>query len=46
MMEVTGTGRTEQAIHRMVVPHTIELNKMLREPFLMTTITLLHIIDS
>jgi hypothetical protein len=27
-MEVTGTGRTEQAIRRMVVPHTVELNKM------------------
>jgi len=28
VMEVTGTGRTEQAIRRMVVPHTVELNKM------------------
>ena len=27
-MEVTGSGRTEQAIRRMVVPHTFELNKM------------------
>jgi len=27
-MEVTGSGRTEQAIRRMVVPHTVELNKM------------------
>jgi hypothetical protein len=28
VMEVTGTGRTEQAIRRMVAPHTVELNKM------------------
>jgi len=28
MMDVTGTGRTEQAIRRMVVPHTVELNSM------------------
>ena len=27
-MEVTGTGRTEQAIRRMVVPHAVELNGM------------------
>jgi len=27
-MDVTGTGRTEQAIRRMVVPHTVELNNM------------------
>jgi hypothetical protein len=27
-MEVTGTGRTEQAIRRMVVPHAGELNAM------------------
>lgn len=27
-MEVTGTGRTEQAIRRMVVPHSVELNRM------------------
>jgi hypothetical protein len=27
-MEVTGTGRTEAAIRRMVVPHAGELNKM------------------
>jgi len=26
--DVTGSGRTEQAIRRMVVPHTVELNKM------------------
>jgi hypothetical protein len=28
VMEVTGTGRTEQAIRRMAVPHAAELNKM------------------
>ncbi len=28
MMEVTGIGRTEQAIRRMVVPHAVELNSM------------------
>jgi hypothetical protein len=27
-MDVTGSGRTEQAIRRMVVPHTVELNSM------------------
>ena len=27
-VEVTGTGRTEQAIRRMVGPHTVELNGM------------------
>lgn len=27
-MQVTGAGRTEQAIRRMVVPHAAELNKM------------------
>jgi hypothetical protein len=27
-MEVSGVGRTEEAIRRMVVPHTVELNKM------------------
>ena len=27
-MDVTGTGRTEQAIRRMVGPHSMELNKM------------------
>jgi len=27
-MDVTGTGRTEQAIRRMVVPHAAELNAM------------------
>jgi len=27
-MDVTGAGRTEQAIRRMVVPHTVELNSM------------------
>jgi hypothetical protein len=27
-MDVTGSGRTEQAIRRMVGPHTAELNKM------------------
>jgi len=27
-MEVSGIGRTEEAIRRMVVPHTVELNKM------------------
>ena len=27
-MEVTGIGQTEEAIRRMVVPHTVELNKM------------------
>jgi len=27
-MEVTGTGRTEGAIQRMVVPHMVELNAM------------------
>jgi len=27
-MEVTGSGRTEAAIRRMVVPHAGELNKM------------------
>jgi hypothetical protein len=27
-MNVTGTGRTEQAIHRMVMAHTTELNKL------------------
>ena len=27
-MSVTGTGRTEQAIHRMVMAHTAELNKL------------------
>ena len=27
-MDVTGTGRTEQAIRRMVVPHTVALNSM------------------
>jgi hypothetical protein len=27
-MEVTGAGRTEQAIRRMVVPHSVELNRM------------------
>lgn len=27
-MEVTGTGRTEGAIQRMVVPHVVELNAM------------------
>lgn len=27
-MNVTGTGRTEQAIHRMVMAHTAELNKL------------------
>jgi hypothetical protein len=28
VMDVTGTGRTEQAIRRMVGPHSMELNKM------------------
>jgi hypothetical protein len=28
VMDVTGAGRTEQAIRRMVGPHTAELNKM------------------
>ncbi len=27
-MDVTSAGRTEQAIRRMVVPHTVELNRM------------------
>jgi hypothetical protein len=27
-MEVTGTGRTEQAIRAMVVPHAVELDRM------------------
>jgi hypothetical protein len=27
-MEITGTGRTEQAIRAMVVPHTVELDRM------------------
>ena len=27
-MDVTGTGRTEQAIHAMVVPHAAELDRM------------------
>ncbi|HSB78329.1 MAG TPA: hypothetical protein VLM91_06060 [Candidatus Methylomirabilis sp.] len=27
-MDVTGTGRTEQAIHRMLMAHTVELNKL------------------
>jgi hypothetical protein len=27
-MEITGTGRTEQAIRAMVVPHAVELNRM------------------
>jgi hypothetical protein len=27
-MDVTGPGRTEQAIHRMVMAHTAELNKL------------------
>ncbi len=27
-MDVTGTGRTEDAIRRMVAPHTVELNAM------------------
>ena len=27
-MDVTASGRTEQAIRRMVVPHTVELNSM------------------
>ena len=27
-MEITGTGRTEQAIHAMVVPHAAELDRM------------------
>jgi hypothetical protein len=27
-MEVTGTGRTQEAIRRMVVPHAVELNQM------------------
>jgi hypothetical protein len=27
-MEITGTGRTEQAIHAMVVPHAVELDRM------------------
>jgi hypothetical protein len=27
-MDVTGAGRTEQAIRRMVAPHTVELNSM------------------
>jgi len=27
-MEITGTGRTEQAIRAMVVPHAIELDRM------------------
>ncbi len=30
-MEVTAVGRTEQAIRRMVVLHTVELNKMPEE---------------
>ncbi len=28
VMDVTGVGRTEEAIRRMVVPHTAELNRM------------------
>jgi hypothetical protein len=28
VMEVTGTGRTEQAIRAMVVPHAAELDRM------------------
>jgi hypothetical protein len=28
IMDVTGTGRTEQAIRRMVGPHSVELNQM------------------
>ena len=27
-MEITGTGRTDRAIRRMVVPHSVELNGM------------------
>jgi hypothetical protein len=27
-MEITGTGRTEQAIRAMVVPHSAELDRM------------------
>jgi hypothetical protein len=27
-MEITGTGRTEQAIRAMVVPHAVELDRM------------------
>jgi hypothetical protein len=27
-MEITGTGRTEQAIHAMVTPHAVELDHM------------------
>jgi len=28
VMEITGTGRTEQAIRMMVVPHAVELDRM------------------
>jgi hypothetical protein len=28
VMEITGTGRTEQAIRAMVVPHAVELDRM------------------
>ena len=27
-MEITGTGRTEQAIRAMVVPHAVELDRL------------------